>query len=174
VLACALAATTARADDLDQMAAGAAASARGDHAAAAQLYLDAYAHSLDPATLVLIGNEYLRAGRPADAARFYCRYPGGDDAAYVQAQLATLGGCAAPAARTARSHTLLPVALAALGAASVTGGLIEHHRAALASQVIEDHPAGMPWPDESSTSSAPASGTSASATCCSASAPPRS
>ena len=149
VLAYTLAASTARADDrdVDRIAAGAAASARGDHAAAAQLYLDAYAHSLDPATLVLIGNEYLRAGRPNDAARFFCDYPGGgDDALYVQAQLATLGGCAAPPT-PARSHVLLPVALAALGAASVTAGFYEHSRAAQASQMIESHSPGTPWPD---------------------------
>jgi hypothetical protein len=145
VLICALAAaSTARADDLDQVAAGAAASARGDHVTAAQLYLDAYAHTLDPATLVLIGTEYLRADRPDDARRFFCRYPGGDDALFVQAQLATLGSCTAPPApRT--SH--LPLVLAAAGAVTLGAGFFEQHRAAQASQMIESHSPGTPWPD---------------------------
>ena len=70
VAACALCATTAFADDLDLVAAGAAASQRGDHVAAAHLYLDSYARTLDPTTLVLIGSEYVRlaivpAGRGA-------------------------------------------------------------------------------------------------------------
>jgi len=144
VLACVLAASPALADDLDQVAAGAAASARGDHVTAAQLYLDAYAHTLDPATLVLIGTEYLRADRPDDARRFFCRYPGGDDALFVQAQLATLGNCTAtPAPR----HSRLPLVLAAAGAVTLGAGFFEQHRAAQASQMIENHNPGMPWSD---------------------------
>ena len=151
VAAWAFCARTASADDLDLVAAGAAASQRGDHVAAAHLYLDSYARTLDPATLVLIGTEYVRAGKPREAVRFFCRYPGGSEDLYVAAQLGALHDTAtcderAPAPRDRLRYA--PVALAAIGVAALGGGFYEQHRASVVSDQIGGHPPNVPWPDD--------------------------
>jgi tetratricopeptide (TPR) repeat protein len=71
-----------------------AKSQAGDHEAAADLYLDAYAIVPQPLLLSNIGSEYQQMKKPVEALKYFCKYleadPTGSNATYVTAQARTL------------------------------------------------------------------------------------
>jgi tetratricopeptide (TPR) repeat protein len=71
-----------------------AKSQAGEHEAAADLYLDAYALIPQPLLLSNIGSEYQQMKKPVEALKYFCKYleadPTGNNASYVTAQARTL------------------------------------------------------------------------------------